>query len=173
MMTNPPLPGEIAAQPQYAGFLARGMALAIDILLIHLIYFCCLCTAATALWALSPHWAILLPSIFFGLLLFLFSFPLFIAVYFLALHGWQGQTVGKMFMGLKVVRVDGGEVTPGLAFLRFIAYGLSLLPLGLGFFWSIIDREKCAWHDHVAATRVVMNPPSCEIRLTSGTDFNI
>ncbi len=149
--------GEIAPQPQYAGFLARGMALGIDILLIHLLYFCCLCAVAAALWAHSPHWPVLLPSILFCLPLFLLTFPLFIAVYFLALHGWQGQTLGKMFMGLRVVRADGGEVTPGLAFLRFIGYGLSILPLGLGLFWSIIDREKCAWHDHVAATRVIMN----------------
>jgi len=139
--------------------LARGMALGIDILLIHLLYFCCLGAVVAALWAHSPRWQVLLPSIFFGLFLFLLTFPLFIAVYFLALHGWQGQTIGKMFMGLRVVRADGGEMTPGLAFLRFIGYGLSILPLGLGFFWSIIDREGCAWHDHLAATRVVMKMP--------------
>lgn len=149
--------GETAPHPpQYAGFLARGMALGIDLLLIHLLYFCCLGAVAVALWALSPHWSVLLSSILFCLLLFLLSFPLFVAVYFLALHGWQGQTLGKMFMGLKVVRADGGEVTPGLAFLRFVGYGLSILPFGLGLFWSLVDREKCAWHDHVAATRVVM-----------------
>jgi len=157
--TDTPMPGETAPQPQYAGFLARGMALGIDILLIHLLYFGCLCAVAAALWAHSPHWLVLLPSILFGLLLFLFTFPLFVAVYFLALHGWQGQTLGKMFMGLRVVRVDGGEVTPGLAFLRLIGFGLSIFPLGLGLFWSIIDREKCAWHDHLAATRVVLTTP--------------
>ncbi|OGR05405.1 MAG: hypothetical protein A2520_04670 [Deltaproteobacteria bacterium RIFOXYD12_FULL_53_23] len=145
--------------PQYAGFLARGMALGIDILLIHLLYFCCLCAAAAALWAYSPHWRELLPSIFFCLLLSLLTFPLFVAVYFLTLHGWQGQSLGKMFMGLKVVRTNGGEMTPGLAFLRLIGFCLSILPLGLGFFWSIIDREKCAWHDHVADTRVVIKTP--------------
>ena len=150
------MPAENGPPQHYAGFLARGMALGIDILLIHLLYFGCLCAVATALWAYSPHWLVLIPSLLLCLLLFLFTYPLFVAVYFLALHGWQGQTLGKMFMGLRVVRVDGGEVTPGLAFLRFIGYGLSILPLGLGLFWSIIDREKCAWHDHLAATRVVM-----------------
>ncbi len=151
-----PTTGEPAPTPQYAGFLARGMAMGIDILLIHLLYFCCLCAVTAALWAHSPHWLALIPSLFMCLLLFLLSFPLFVAVYFLALHGWQGQTLGKMFLGLRVVRADGGEVTPGLAFLRFAGYSLSLLPLGLGIFWSLIDREKCAWHDHLAATRVVM-----------------
>ncbi len=155
-----PLEGEAAPQPQYAGFLARGMALGIDILLIHLLYFGCLCAVAASLLAHSPHWLVLIPSILFCLLLFLLSFPLFIAVYFLALHGWQGQTLGKMFMGLRVVRADGGEVTPGLAFLRLIGLCLSILPLGLGLFWSIIAREKCAWHDHLASTRVVMKVSS-------------
>jgi uncharacterized RDD family membrane protein YckC len=151
-----PMAGVPAPQPQYAGFLARGMALGIDILLIHLLYFCCLCAVAAALWAHFSHWLVLIPSLLFCLLVFLLTFPLFIAVYFLAMHGWQGQTIGKMFMGLKVVRADGGEVTPALAFLRFAGFALSILSLGLGFFWSIIDREKCAWHDHLAATRVVL-----------------
>ncbi len=154
--TDTPMAEEPAPQTQYAGFLARGMALGIDILLIHLLYFGCLSAVAAALWMHAPHWLVLIPSILFCLLLFLLTFPLFVAVYFLAMHGWQGQTLGKMFMGLRVVRSDGGEVTPGLAFLRFIGYSLSILPLGLGLFWSIIDREKCAWHDHLAATRVVM-----------------
>ena len=148
--------GEPAPTPQYAGFLARGMAMGIDILLIHLLYFCCLCAVVAALWAHSPHWLALIPSLLMCLLLFLLSFPLFVAVYFLALHGWQGQTLGKMFLGLRVVRADGGEVTPGLAFLRFIGFCLSILPCGLGLFWSLVDQEKCAWHDHLAATRVVM-----------------
>ncbi|MBU4176960.1 MAG: RDD family protein [Proteobacteria bacterium] len=148
--------GGPAPTRQYAGFLARGMAMGIDILLIHLLYFCCLCAVAAVLWAHAPHWLALIPSLLMGLLLFLLSFPLFVTVYFLALHGWQGQTLGKMFLGLKVVRDDGGEVTPGLAFLRFIGFCLSILPCGLGLFWSLVDQEKCAWHDHLAATRVVM-----------------
>lgn len=147
---------EAISQPQYAGFLARGMAMGIDILLIHLLYFCCLFAVAAALRGHFLNWPDLLFSIFFCFIFLPLTFPLFIAIYFLALHGWQGQTPGKMFMGLKVVRTDSGEVTPGLAFLRFVGYGLSALPLGLGFFWSIIDREKCAWHDHLASTRVVM-----------------
>ncbi|OGQ98548.1 MAG: hypothetical protein A2505_01710 [Deltaproteobacteria bacterium RIFOXYD12_FULL_55_16] len=147
---------EVAPQPQYAGFLARGMALGIDIILIKLLYFCCLCAVAAVLRGHSSNWAVLLPSIFSCFIFFLFTFPLFTAIYFLILHGWQGQTLGKMFMGLKVVRADNGGVTPSLAFLRFVGYGLSGLPLGLGFFWSIIDREKCAWHDHLATTRVIM-----------------
>lgn len=153
------LTANAAPPPRYAGFLARGMALGIDILLIHLLYFCCLSAVAAVLWAHAPRWPELLPSIFFCLLLLLLTFPLFVAIYFMALHGWQGQTPGKMFMGLKVVRANGGEMTPGLAFLRLTGLCLSVLPLGLGLFWSIIDREKCAWHDHLAATRVIMKAP--------------
>src|SRR3989338_8927144 len=67
--TDPRLDGETAPQAKSAGFLARGMALSIDLLLINILYFGCLCAVAASLLAHSPHWLVLIPSILFGLLL--------------------------------------------------------------------------------------------------------
>jgi uncharacterized RDD family membrane protein YckC len=35
---------------------------------------------------------------------------------------------------------------------------LSLLPLGLGFFWILVDRDRRAWHDRLSRTRIVVVP---------------
>jgi uncharacterized RDD family membrane protein YckC len=35
---------------------------------------------------------------------------------------------------------------------------LSWLPLGLGYFWILFDREGRAWHDRLSRTRVVLLP---------------
>jgi len=142
---------------QFVGFLPRSQALAIDILLVHLIYGCCwLAICLSCLGIGDGHLLSFLPSLLFGSFLAALSFPVFVFVYFVGMHAWQGQTVGKMFMGIRVVSRQGQDVTPGLAFLRCIGYGLSLFPAGLGFFWCIADMEKRAWHDSLAGTRVVV-----------------
>jgi uncharacterized RDD family membrane protein YckC len=41
-------------------------------------------------------------------------YGLIIVLYYILLEGYLGQTVGKMLLGIKVVREDNGEV-PGLA----------------------------------------------------------
>jgi uncharacterized RDD family membrane protein YckC len=46
-----------------------------------------------------------LPTVLYGLI---------IVLYYILLEGYLGQTVGKMLLGIKVVREDNGEV-PGLA----------------------------------------------------------
>lgn len=61
-----------------------------------------------------------------------------------------GQTLGKYLMGLRVARKDGRLLTIRYALLRYIGYWLSALPLGLGFFWVLIDDERQAWHDKLA-----------------------
>lgn len=39
--------------------------------------------------------------------------------------------------------------------VRYLGYALSLLPLGLGFFWMIWDPRRQAWHDKLSQTVVV------------------
>jgi uncharacterized RDD family membrane protein YckC len=73
--------------------------------------------------------------------------------------GW-GASLGKMIVGIKVVRASGaGRPTFGLAFVRSFAQLLSALPLGLGFVWVALAPTKRAWHDYFADTRVVYKRP--------------
>ena len=73
-------------------------------------------------------------------------------VYFLTT---KGATPGKMALGLKVTRADGGPISAGLAVGRFFAKILSSLTLCIGFLIAAFDREKRSLHDHICGTRVV------------------
>ncbi|UCE88533.1 MAG: RDD family protein [Pseudomonadota bacterium] len=68
----------------------------------------------------------------------------------------MGATPGKLLMDCKVVGLRTGE-RPGLlqATVRALAYIISALPLGLGFFWIAWDKRKQGWHDKIARTAVM------------------
>jgi uncharacterized RDD family membrane protein YckC len=77
---------------------------------------------------------------------------------------WRGTTPGKHARGLAVVGPDGGRIGPRRALRRELVGRLGvehvLLGLGgggaLGYLWARRDRHAQAWHDHVAATHVVL-----------------
>jgi uncharacterized RDD family membrane protein YckC len=73
-------------------------------------------------------------------------------VYFLTT---KGATPGKMALGLKVTRADGGPISIGLAVGRFFAKYLSFLTFCIGFIIAGFDGEKRSLHDHICGTRVV------------------
>jgi len=70
----------------------------------------------------------------------------------------RGQTLGMASWRLRVEREDGSLLTWGDTVKRLAAAVLSWLPLGLGYFWILFDREGRAWHDRLSRTRVVLVP---------------
>jgi len=59
-------------------------------------------------------------------------------------------------MGLKVVSADGGGIiSPGTAVLRYVGTFISGIALLLGYLWVIWDPKHEAWHDKMAATKVI------------------
>jgi uncharacterized RDD family membrane protein YckC len=76
-------------------------------------------------------------------------------VYFAISWHKQGQTLGMRTWKIRLERTDGRLPTWWDTFLRFIASIISLLPLGLGFWWSIWDKDKRCWHDILSGTRLV------------------
>ena len=68
---------------------------------------------------------------------------------------WNGQTIGKLAMGIRVVTADGAPVPVGMAFARAGMKLVSGAALGLGYLWMLWDAEKQTWHDKVAKTYVV------------------
>ena len=69
-----------------------------------------------------------------------------------------GFTPGKALLGLKVVRKNGEKISFGRSLLRFFSYWISIIPLGLGFFWVLWDPKRQAWHDKIAGTQVLYIP---------------
>jgi uncharacterized RDD family membrane protein YckC len=67
-----------------------------------------------------------------------------------------GQSIGKMFTGLRIIRKDGQAATFGQLLLRhLVGYPLTALTFGLGFLFSAFGSKGRALHDLVAGTVVV------------------
>jgi uncharacterized RDD family membrane protein YckC len=78
----------------------------------------------------------------------------FAGVYTTVLHTMDGQTIGKMLMGARVVGADGAPLPLSAALLRSFAYFVSAAPLAMGFIMAGLRRDKRALHDLIAGSRV-------------------
>ena len=68
---------------------------------------------------------------------------------------FNGQTPGKMMLGLRAVKKNGARFRLADALLRnVIGYTLSGMFL-LGYLWVLFDRESQTWHDKLAGTVVI------------------
>ena len=78
-------------------------------------------------------------------------------VYFTAFEGSAtGQTLGKRALGIRVIDFRaGGRLGYGRALVRYIARIVSSIPLFLGYFWMLWDKENQTWHDKIANSVVV------------------
>ena len=70
----------------------------------------------------------------------------------------RGQTPGMRAWRLHVSDPAGSRITLTQGTLRLGAAALSLLPLGAGFWWQLLDRDGLAWHDRISATRLNHSP---------------
>lgn len=91
--------------------------------------------------------------------------PLLSTLLFFVLFGFfakfwthSGQTLGMQVWGVRVQNADGTAISLWQALLRFIVSIGSWLCFGLGFFWSLIDKQKRTWHDMYSNTQLVRIP---------------
>ncbi|HEU5190213.1 MAG TPA: RDD family protein [Methylomirabilota bacterium] len=118
------------------------------------------------LWALCSMWLILgvwairgLPRDARGVLL-IYAGVLGLAVglhfiYHVVLLGGCGQTVGRMALGIAVVRRGGGAPGYGRAALRSVGNALVVVTLGLAALVALFNRERRDMADLMSGTRVV------------------
>jgi len=72
-------------------------------------------------------------------------------------------TPGKLVLGCHVVDAKTQQaMNPGQAVLRYVSYFVSMLPLGLGFFWIAWDKRKQGFHDKIAGTVVIVDSISTD-----------
>jgi uncharacterized RDD family membrane protein YckC len=154
---------------QYAGFVTRLIAVAIDQLIVGL------AVAAVVLLAEFVTSAFGVNE-WFGTgdlagtivtILVVVTSALILILYDLLFWMLAGQTPGKRFLGVRIVRTDGKRLRWGNAIRRKVGYWISAL-LFLGYLWVIVDSKRQAWHDHLAGTLVLYSWP--EQGGTAGTE---
>ncbi len=91
-------------------------------------------------------------------------FALFVALLDLVvMAGLTGRTIGKWVTGLRIERLDGGNLGVLRTFLRhFIGYPLSFATLGLGFLIAALSTRGRSLHDLIAGSVVVYDGPPPE-----------
>jgi uncharacterized RDD family membrane protein YckC len=67
----------------------------------------------------------------------------------------KGGTIGKLALGLQIIRLDGSRLSMGQAVGRFFARWLSAIILYIGFIMAGFDPEKRALHDRICNTLVI------------------
>lgn len=70
----------------------------------------------------------------------------------------RGSTLGMLAWGLRVEQDDGTLPSVGQASIRFGVALISLLAVGLGFWWQLWDKDKMTWHDRASKTRLMHYP---------------
>jgi uncharacterized RDD family membrane protein YckC len=80
----------------------------------------------------------------------------------LAFYGtfWRlrGQTLGMQAWRIRLRSFDGSPVRLRQVVLRCLAAVLSILPLGAGYLWCIVDRHGRCWHDYLSRTELELLP---------------
>ncbi len=135
----------------YAGFISRFLAYFIDIavLTVTIVAFGWFINAISELFPLD-----IIPGGAFRILFATLAAVLLLFIYFIFFWTLIGQTPGKMLLGLRVISVDGGPVSPWQAIRRVIGYLISYI-LYLGYLWVLIDNRRQGWHDKIANTYVI------------------
>ena len=140
-------------QGHYAGFISRLIAYVIDLVIISLFLVAISWTVNTTIqfFNLSSTAA----SDFIKIMMTGLTIFLFLAGYFVLFWTLAGQTPGKLIMGLRIVTLDGQQLSFGRSIRRFVGYILSFLTFYMGFLWILIDDRRQGWHDKIAGTCVI------------------
>jgi len=70
----------------------------------------------------------------------------------------NGQTLGMQVWGIRIQKSDGRAIDLWQALLRFLIAIVSLLCLGMGYWWMLIDKQKRTWHDIYSESQAVQLP---------------
>jgi uncharacterized RDD family membrane protein YckC len=91
-----------------------------------------------------------------------FAWVLIAAIYLVVFWSGAGRTPGMSFVAIRMLSEDGQPVRPGQAVRRTIWLPISALPLLLGFWGVLFDRERRGWPDRRARTVVCYADPQLD-----------
>ena len=85
-----------------------------------------------------------------------YQLTLLVTAYLFFVGFWSayGRTLGMQAWRLKIETPAGDKPGFAAASLRFFAAIISWLPLCLGFWWALWDKDGLTWHDRWSATRL-------------------
>lgn len=76
--------------------------------------------------------------------------------YYTIMNGTWGATLGKMAMGMKIVREDGNPIGYGVALGRIVVkLILAQCTCSLMYLSVAVNSEHRGWHDQIVGTRVI------------------
>jgi len=100
--------------------------------------------------ALGVGASILLPS---GILFI--HLVLLVAIYFLWFWRRRGKTLAMQTWKIELQSADGNAPTIDQLLLRFLLAWPSIILLGAGLVWALVDRDRQFLHDRLSGTRLV------------------
>lgn len=84
-------------------------------------------------------------------------YNLFLLLLIFIFYSWfwtrSGQTLGMRVWKIRIISDFGGNPGWASCFLRLIFALISILCLGLGYWWRLF--KPYTWHDHVSQTRII------------------
>ena len=82
---------------------------------------------------------------------------LFFVSFFFYTWSWTrgGQTLGLKSWKMRLVRIDGKQITLWHCLLRFLA-GIPSVLLGVGFLWMLWDKDNLTAYDRFSETMIIM-----------------
>ncbi|HET9121765.1 MAG TPA: RDD family protein, partial [Solirubrobacterales bacterium] len=92
----------------------------------------------------------------------LFAWSVIAFAYLVIFWSGAGRTPGMSFVAIRMLSEDATPVRPGQAIRRVIWVGLSALPLLLGFWGVLFERERRGWPDRRAHTVVCYADPDLD-----------
>ena len=90
------------------------------------------------------------------------AWSLIAITYLVIFWSGAGRTPGMSFVAIRMLSEDGQPVRPGQALRRVIWLPISALPLLLGFWGVLFDRERRGWPDRRAHTVVCYADPELD-----------
>lgn len=81
---------------------------------------------------------------------------LFALTNFVILPMFSGKSIGKVLTGIRIVKTNGNIPSFGALLVRhLIGYPLTILTLGIGLLFAVLNQKGRALHDFLAGTVVI------------------
>ena len=88
---------------------------------------------------------------------FLYQVYIFLVAFIFFAWFWthNGQTLGMRTWKMKLVSENGMIVSWKSCLIRFVVAIFSWAIFGIGFFWSLWDKQHRTWHDIASKTKLI------------------